>query len=106
MKQNELRQMIREEIAKLREWQPSGGRSLPASEKAKIKAIMKANKFLDLRKPLTAVGFKVDYVHALGGMVCYASKKGFTPVIIGSAKLFEPGEAEFEHNGIVMGDSE
>lgn len=91
---------------RLKEWQPTGGKSLPSSEKAKIINIMKANKFLDLRKPLTAAGFKVDYTHAPGGMVCYASKKGFIPVIIGSAKLFEPGEVEFEHNGIVMGDSE
>lgn len=106
MKKTELKQMIREEIAKLNEWQPSGGKKLPDSEKKKIKDIMTANKFLDLRKPLTAAGFKVDYTHAPGGLVCYVSKKGFTPVLIGSKKIFEPGEAEFEHDGIVMGDSE
>lgn len=72
-------------------------------DKDKIKAVMKKYKFLEFRKPLQSLGFKVDFAYE--PVANYQITKGNNKkdiVFILNKKYAD--DYEFEHNGIVMGE--
>ncbi len=64
-----------------------------------VKEVIRNNKFLELREPLTKLGFKVDFMYEPHTM--YTAKKSGQTLVIINKKYVE--DADFVHGEIAMG---